>query len=417
MRTLAPDRPQPHHAWLTLIGLSAISSLLISGPLVSLAVFIPVLRQVEGWSDSALGGAASALLLCMSLACIVSGALCDKFSPRLVILGGGVLTTLGCIFASRAQTPTSFVEAYIAIGTGIGLSAIVPSIAVLSRAFPDRRGMALGIYFASIALVSACFPTLSNMLIDMLGWRGALMVVSGLIALSLPLALFIQQAPKSGATAPDGTPSGDSLPGLSARSALMSPKYWLLTAAVTLASVNAQAVLFAFVAFLVESGLTLGKATGIYSVANLCAVPAMFVAGMAADRWGARNVLSIAVVLQCIGTFALLGVATPGPLGFFAVVLFCIGWGMTSGVVSQLGPILLGDLIGPRHFSAVLGIMTAVAGLISATSPMGTALLREHGFSEVLVFQGLGIVCLLVVPLIYLAMSGKHRAAWSASPT
>ncbi len=376
---------------------------MIGGPLVSLTVYIPILGKTEGWSEAALGGAASALLVSLSLASMISGALCDRFSARLTILCGGLLAAGGCLAAARTGNAGGFAGAYVAIGAGLGLATLVPSISVISRVFPDRRGLALGLYFSSLALMAAGSPSITGFLATLSGWRMAMMLTGALIALALPLLWFVREPERASNHASAVTDREQA--GLSMSRALLLPQYWILLGAMTLVLANTQGVLFTIVSFLVQGGMPLHKATAIYGVANFCAAPAMVIAGLAADRWGARKVFASAAVLQCAGTLALLGVGAPAAMGYLAAALFCLCWGMTSGVASQLGTVLLQDAVGPRHFGALLGINTAITGLLSAMSPVVAALLREAGFSQALIFQYLAGACLLAGPLVYLLSS------------
>lgn len=380
--------------------LAAVSCSMIGGPLVSMTVFIPVLEQAEGWSDTALGGAASALLVSLSLASLLSGVLCDRFNVRLPILCGGLLAAGGCLAAARCTYSEGFVGAYFVIGMGLGLATIVPSISLLSRIFPDRRGLALGLYFSSLALISAASPSISGWLATEWSWRVAMALMGMVIALTLPLLSLVKEPEREGRDMSVASQSGLSMP-----RALLLPQYWILLGLMTLALVNAQGVLFTVVSFLVQGGMALQKATVIYGVANFCAAPAMVLAGIAADRWGVRKVLACAAVLQGIGTLALLGTGAPAAISYLAVALFCLCWGMTSGVASQLGPVLLEDVVGERHFGALLGINHTTTGLLGAMSPVGAALMREAGFSQALIFQYLAVACLLVAPLVCLVSS------------
>jgi MFS family permease len=76
-----------------------------------------------------------------------SGRLSDRFSRAALIVPGLAALTVACLLLASAVSPLLFVGGALALGLGKGLYAI-PSRALLSDLFVERRGQALGLYAA-----------------------------------------------------------------------------------------------------------------------------------------------------------------------------------------------------------------------------------------------------------------------------
>ena len=77
--------------------------------------------------------------------CLVSGALCDKFGRKPVIIVADILFSIGSILMAFAATPTTLMVGRFVIGLAIGTSSIVVPI-YLSEISPNAsRGTIVGV--------------------------------------------------------------------------------------------------------------------------------------------------------------------------------------------------------------------------------------------------------------------------------
>lgn len=385
------------HSWFVLAVLTFSTFLIIGGTLTSIGVYVPTLSAVQGWTERETGEAATALLVGMAAASIVAGVLIDRFDPRLTLCVGIGLVAAGCAVGGLAGSSTMFVAAFAIIGVGGGLGTGVPAIAIIAVLFGNRRGLALGIYFGLMALSSGCVPPAIGLLIPELGWRGALYGTGAAIAICLPLALFM---PLDLAGSEEG-PTIAAADGLDVGQALRTPGFWGLAIAMTAAMISVNAIVFALIPYLLDGGYQEPRALSIYSVINLLSVPALLVGGAVADKWSARLVLPIVVMMQGLAALMLLGGLAPGWAGDAALATFGILWGASSGV-PQIGAMLLEDAVGQRHFGTMLGINSALTGIISGFAPLLTGWLREVSGGYHLPFLLYGAVTCATVPLLLL---------------
>ncbi|XP_048339022.1 monocarboxylate transporter 13-like, partial [Sphaerodactylus townsendi] len=110
----------------------------------------------------------------------LSSALGAQYGERPVVIVGGFLSGLGLFLASFA---TSLAQLYLFIGllTGIGGALIFPpSMALVAQYFKRRRALANALVFSGSGIASLAFSPLFQFLVDFYGWRGALLIVSGM---------------------------------------------------------------------------------------------------------------------------------------------------------------------------------------------------------------------------------------------
>ena len=91
-------------------------------------------------------------------------------------------------------------------------------------------------------------------------------------------------------------------------------------------------------------------------------------------------------------------------IGLFALIGFVVMWGLGSSIPSQIGPIILAELVGMRSFPALMGIRGAVVGLIGATAPILVGVLFAVNGNYSLPFIVCGLLALLAIPLYILAV-------------
>lgn len=369
-------------AWSLVAALSLIAFAIIGGTLTSLGVYLPVLQREFGWSETAMGGLPVAMLLGMSAGNLVVGRLMARLGIRGTLAVGIIAAAIGWAAAARAGSLPSFMAAMALAGAGAGIATIVPGVAAITRRFDARRGLAIGAFIGACALASSVVPPLSGWLIAEQGWRSAILVTGGVLAvLCLPLTALVRM-PRDAAPTDHGDAEGvaeDSAP--AAGEVARLPAYWLLTTALTVSQLCMNGILFNIVAFFLRHGFAQHDAIAIYSVTNLMALPGLFIGGALADRYGARVMLPGALLLQAAGTLCLLGVGGADLAGSgVAIAGFILLWGLAGGLPSQIGPMVLADLIGSRAFASMLGVMFTITGLIGALAPVGTGWLYEvHG--------------------------------------
>ncbi len=158
------------------------------------SVFIKPLNAEFGWSRSEIALAFAICCLIFGLMTFPAGRLSDKYGPRLVVVGGGIILCIGFVLSGFI---TSKLQLYITYGViaGFGGGCIyLPPIATAPKWWPDRRALATGFAVVGLGLGSFLMGPLATKIINSpdYGWRyvfwycGAAMGIMAVVA-GLPL--------------------------------------------------------------------------------------------------------------------------------------------------------------------------------------------------------------------------------------
>src|SRR5690349_19417729 len=117
-------------------------------------LFVNPISEKYGWTRAAIQVAFTIFVLAETWLVPIEGYLVDKFGPRPVVLGGGLLCGLGWVLNSFADTlPMLYVAAAI---SGVGAGAVYGTcVGNALKWFPDRRGLAAGLTAAGFGAGSA----------------------------------------------------------------------------------------------------------------------------------------------------------------------------------------------------------------------------------------------------------------------
>lgn len=121
----------------------------------------------------------------------LTGKYLDKFNPKLIILIGGLLVSLGWILSSFAPNIFILTITYGLIsGAGVGIVYGVP-LTVVARWFPEKKGLAVGLVLIGFGLSPLITAPLARILVEQHGIMNAFKILGisfGLIIsiLSLP---------------------------------------------------------------------------------------------------------------------------------------------------------------------------------------------------------------------------------------
>jgi MFS family permease len=165
----------------------------------------------------------------------------NRFGLKRVILASQALIAtgiFGALWMHALWQLTLFIG--VIVGLGTGLTAMVLGATVVSRWFAARRGLVVGLLTASTATGQMVFPPLMASLTAHFGWRTALSLSLGLLALAAAVVTLMRDHPADLGLAPFGgsavlpTPPVQSLsamllsPLTTLRMAVGHPTFWLL---------------------------------------------------------------------------------------------------------------------------------------------------------------------------------------------
>ena len=295
-----------------------------------------------------------------ALTSFAGGAVADHVGHVRVFRVGMLLTAIALLAGGLAPGFAWMLAARALQGVAGGLVyGTAPGIVALASA-PERRGRALGLLNAAIALGLALGPLPAGALVDALGWRAVFHARVPVAALVFVASLAV----------PAGHVTAARRRVVALADVLRAP----VPVACVLAFL-AQGAIFAIWLlapfYLVERrGLGVAAAGAVFMLTPLGTSLAAPVAGRAADRIGAAAPLAAGLVLETAG-LAMLTRADPSTsLAVVSLALFAAGFGvgmfqvpMMTLVMNAFPAALQGAAGGLTYLARTLGLVCGVAAL------------------------------------------------------
>ncbi len=331
----------------------------------------------------------------------IQGVLVDRFGPRRIMLVGTSFMGAGFILMSTAQSLGVFIGYFIMMASGAGAGMISPALATVAKWFVRRRGIAMGLGMSGFSAGTG-LVVLVNFLIESLGWREAAAIIGVVVlGLGLPLAMTFRQEPERYGLLPDGQarpplagpPGGRPAPrdevDFTARQALRTRAFWMLSLGFGFRTMVMSGFTIHFIPAMVDKGYT--EATGALMLVffGLMNTPGRLLVGLLADRLQSRIVATVSIAAVTLAMVALVPASSTWEIlaiiGFFA---FSMGGSATSYFS------LRGEYFGRRAYATIAGFNSMIQGVLGmvATGMAGWLFDRTGDYDVVfLVFGGLAV--------------------------
>ncbi|MGI4744661.1 MAG: MFS transporter [Janthinobacterium lividum] len=356
----------------------------------SLGVALYAMTADLHWSQTAAGFSFTALGLACGLASPLPMLVVLRAGGRVTLGLGGLFLAAGFGFASVGTSLASFYGAMLLVGLGYAFAGNIAAIFLLSNWFPNRPARAIGLYMMSGALGSTVGPPLVNLLIEACGgWRALWRVLA---VAALGLALFCLLTIRDAAAALDDRVETSSAGARTLFQAVATPAFLLVAASLTMTMTAITTIDSIAMPFLAAFGTSPAVVPFVLSTLALVDALTRGVAGGLSERIAPARLLAGGLLLQGIGSLALIGSTTP-PLQYGAATLDGLGCGLTY-VASN---VVLLQVFGRRVGSELLSIAWLVSTL-AAAGPLAAGIIADHAgtFSPILLFYGILFVALVI---------------------
>ena len=160
-----------HRKWWTLIAVSVATFMLLLDITV-VNVALPSIREGLGATFTDLQWVVDAYALTLAALVLTAGSLADRLGRRRVFVVGLAIFSIASLLCALAPDPTFLNLARALQGVG-GAIMFAVSLALIAQEFPAgrERGMAMGIYGATIGGAVAIGPLVGGALVESLGWE------------------------------------------------------------------------------------------------------------------------------------------------------------------------------------------------------------------------------------------------------
>lgn len=384
---------------------------------------LPLILASFGASDAQGGLLQSMFMIPYALVAPLAGALGDR-RRRFAIAGAGVLVWSVATFASGlAPVFAILLAARVLIGVGeASYTVVTPSL--LGDYYPaERRGRALGVFYAAIPVGSAIGFGVGGIVGSHFGWRWAFFL-AGLPGAALALLMMTFRDPARGAAearaaaAPSPSPGADGGRPPSWRALVSYPSYVYNVAGQTIYTFALGGLAFWMPTYFSRvRGLPLARASLIFGgITCVAGFVGTLIGGQLGDRLAGRNRAAAFFVsgvgLVAATPFTLVALLAPSPALFWPAMFVTLallfmntgplnaavanvlppglrarGFGLNTLAIHMLGdavsPFLIGVAsvhLGLRTPVVTAGMMLAAAGIVLLLGQ--SALRRDLGESK-----------------------------------
>jgi len=393
------------YGWV-IVGTGALMGCVAIGALFSLAVFLQPMAEATGWSRTGISSAMTLDFLTMGVAAFGWGALSDRFGPRIVVLSGALLLGLGLALASRASSLMEFQLIYgIVVGVAAG-AVFAPMIATVTGWFDRHRGLAVSLVSAGMGVAPMTISPFAQWLISAHDWRTAMLTIAlGAWALLVPAALLVRRPPLETSSSPGTAAEGGE--GMTVGQALRSPQFVVLSLTFFFCCAAHSGPIFHTVSYALACGLPAMTAVTIYSVEGLAGLGGRVLFGLLGDRFGARRVVVLGLMVQAAGAGSYY--FTRGAGEFYAVAIL---FGMAYGGVMPLYAVLAREYFPLRIMGTVFGAAAMISSLGMALGPAAGGWIFDtfHGYGYLYIASfGMGLAAVAIALAFPTPSSGQRR--------
>jgi OFA family oxalate/formate antiporter-like MFS transporter len=348
-------------------------------------LFVNPIDQKYHWGRAAIQVAFTIFVLTETWLVPIEGYLIDRFGPKIMICGSGVLVAIAWVLNSYADSLTLLYIA-AAIG-GIGAGVIYGgSVGNALKWFPDRRGLAAGLTAAGFGAGSALTVIPIANMIQSSGYQTAFFwfgLVQGIVVVIVGLWL---RAPQPGEVPTPVAPAvQQTRRDYQWHEAIRTPVFWVMYAMFVMVGTGglmatAQLAPIANdfkVANIPVSilGLTLPALTFALSIDRVLNGFCRPFFGWVSDNIGRENTMFIAFLLEGIGIYALLLFAA-NPLLFVVLSgMVFFAW----GEIYSLFPATCTDIYGKKFATTNYGMLYTAKGTAALLVPLGNVLMTATG--------------------------------------
>jgi MFS family permease len=342
------------------------------GGMFSLPVLLQPITRDTGWSVAGVSGTMTIGFLAMAFASMVWGTLSDRIGPRPVVLTGSIVIAASLTLASRA---TSLIEFQLLFGllVGVATAAIfAPMMACVTGWFDTHRSLAVSLVSAGMGMAPMTMSPLVAWLVSSYDWRTTMQIIAVIVAaIMIPVSLLVRRPPALAggvATPGDAGPQSE----MSLGQAVWSPQFIILLATNFFCCATHSGPIIHTVSYALSCGIPMLAAVSIYSVEGLAGLGGRIAFGLLGDRFGAKRVLVLGLLVQAFGALAYVFVRELG--AFYAVAAL---FGFIYAGVMPLYAVLARENFPLKMMGTVIG-GTAMAGSLGmATGPIAGGLIYD----------------------------------------
>ncbi len=338
------------------------------------------------------------------------GRLQEKFGSRPMITLGTIICGLDILLVAYAsKLSTLYLWAFI---MGMGTCFIyIPTLTVVQRWFPERRGLVSGLVNFTFGFSAALMSPIFNLMFKSVGYTPMCIILSAAAlvvgVISAQFTVLPETASPSESKKSNGAPTTEPMTSssLTVRESLRTRSFrifwlvWALQGAAGIAMVTLSTQ------FGLSLGLGLGTAVVILTAFNITSGLSRLLMGLISDMINRNLAMSVTFLAAGLAYFILPHTGgIVGPAALAAVI------GVAFGTLFTVSAPLAVDCFGLLHFGSIYGIIFTAYGFVAG--PLGPWLsgyvLDATNGNFTAVFSYLGAFCIIAGVLIHFVVPPRR---------
>jgi sugar phosphate permease len=304
----------------------------------------------------------------------------------------------------------------------MSFAVFIVTFTTIAHWFDRKRSRAMTVAVAGFGISGILVPLLA-LAIGEFGWRETLIIV-GIAAwvIGIPLSSLMRHKPRQYGYLPDGDspetasesksmtnlPSasdivkqgpGSSTSNFTVKAALKTRAFWLLSASSFFQFIGASAIMVHIVPYLESVEIPTAIAATVVTGITVCSLIGRLGFGFIGDFANKRNLITIGIILQTIGIFALSFVHMDR---VWLIVPFLLTYAPGFGATIPLRLALEADYFGTESLGAIMGVMALVSMVGGLASPIIAGWIFDATGSYQLAWQLFALVSVPAIPLMLL---------------
>lgn len=341
----------------------------------------------------------------------------ERYGPKTMITLGAALCGLDILLIGYARH--LFVLYLWSFLMGMTSSFIyIPSLTVVQKWFPEKRGLVTGIVNFTFGLSAAIMSPLFGMMFKSLGYTSMCVILAGVAFFVGIIGARLTESPprkpvlKESDHKTSGCPPVQLRSSLTLNESLRTRSFWFFWFTWALQGAAGIAMVTLSTQFGLSIGLNLTQAVIILTTFNITSGVSRLVMGHLSDTISRKFLMGITFYGAGLSYFIL-----PWTAGIWLPALLASVIGFAFGTLFAVSAPLAADCFGMKHFGSIFGMLFIAYGFVAG--PIGPFLsghlldVTQGNFR--VVFLYLGIFCIISGTLINFVVP-PPRPGQSSSP-
>lgn len=383
-----PTRVAGTNRWMQLI-MGIICMAMIANLQYGWTLFVNPIADKYGWTKAAIQVAFTIFVLTETWLVPIEGYLVDRFGPRSVVLGGGLLCGIGWVLNAYAS---SLALLYFAAAvSGVGAGAVYGTcVGNALKWFPDRRGLAAGLTAAGFGAGAAMTIIPIAAMIKNQGYEAAFLYFGiGQGVIVMLLSFWLKPAPENLSKILNVVSKvQQSTRNYTPKEVLRNPTFWVMYVMFILVAASGL-MATAQIAPIAKDfnvggipvsmmGITLPALTFALTIDRILNGVTRPFFGWVSDKIGREETMFICFALEAFGILAMYKWGHE-PLAFVLLTgLVFFAW----GEIFSLFPSTCTDTFGSKYAAANAGLLYTAKGTASMVVPLASVMVAATGSWE-----------------------------------